>query len=416
MLFQHAGRRAVSKKPAALGPVNAMSSPAAEPTPTRAIALLALAGFASHAMVRVSDPLVPQIAADIGTTVGAASIVASAYAISHGFTQALAGPLGDRWRKYPTVAVLCTLSALATMACGLAQSLATLGLARLVCGITAGMIIPLGMAFIGDVVPYERRQPVLGRFLTGQISGLIFGQAAGGVLGDYFGWRTVFFVLAAIFLLASAALLFELVVNPLTRASPRQQTDGGLIAGYRHVLSRPWARFVVLIVFVEGALFFGAFAYVGADLHARQGLSFSAVGMGLALFGLGGLVYAASVRQLVDRLGQGGLAVGGGLLLAAGYLALAAGLHWSLGLVAIGVVGLGFYMLHNTLQVNATQMAPDARSTAVGIFSAALYLGQSAGIALAAPLVDRFGAPPVFIIAALLFPLLTLWFAARLRR
>ena len=51
------------------------------------------------------------------------------------------------------------------------------------------------MAYIGDVTPYERRQPVLGRYLSGQIFGQLFGQAAGGVLGDLFGWRNVFFLL-----------------------------------------------------------------------------------------------------------------------------------------------------------------------------------------------------------------------------
>ena len=55
------------------------------------------------------------------------------------------------------------------------------------------------MAFLGDVIPYERRQQVLGTFLSGQILGQLFGQAAGGVLGDFFGWRRVFFFLAALF-------------------------------------------------------------------------------------------------------------------------------------------------------------------------------------------------------------------------
>ena len=50
------------------------------------------------------------------------------------------------------------------------------------------------MAYVGDVTPYDRRQPVLGRYLTGQITGQLFGQAAGGVLGDLFGWRNVFFI------------------------------------------------------------------------------------------------------------------------------------------------------------------------------------------------------------------------------
>ena len=62
---------------------------------------------------------------------------------------------------------------------------------------TAAWILPIGLAYIGDVVPYEQRQQVLGRFLTGQVLGQMFGQAAGGIVGDFFGWRTMFFVLAA---------------------------------------------------------------------------------------------------------------------------------------------------------------------------------------------------------------------------
>ncbi len=53
-------------------------SPARTPAPGRAIALLALAGFASQSMVRVTDSLLPQIAADLGVTVGAAAIVVTA--------------------------------------------------------------------------------------------------------------------------------------------------------------------------------------------------------------------------------------------------------------------------------------------------------------------------------------------------
>jgi YNFM family putative membrane transporter len=40
---------------------------------TSAITLLAIAAFAAQAMVRVTDSLLPQIAADLNTTVGAAS-------------------------------------------------------------------------------------------------------------------------------------------------------------------------------------------------------------------------------------------------------------------------------------------------------------------------------------------------------
>jgi predicted MFS family arabinose efflux permease len=76
--------------------------------------------------------------------------------------------------------------------------------------------------------------------------------------------------------------------------------------------------------------------------------------------------------------------------------------------LAVTLIGLGFYMLHNTLQTNATQMAPDARATGVCLFSAALYIGQPVGVSLVAQLIDRFGATPVFFIVGILLPALGL--------
>lgn len=396
-----------------------MQPSAASPqaTPTRAIVFLAFAAFASQAMVRAADPLLPQIAADVGTTVGTASIITSAYAVSHGATQLFLGPFGDRFPKYGMVTLLCALCAVAVAACGFAQSLTALGAARLVCGVTAGTLIPLGMAFIGDTVPWGRRQTVLGRFISGQILGLVGGQIIGGVIGDHFGWRAVFFVIAALFLVVALAMLVEFLRNPVTRGAGRSAAPAtGLIAGYAQVLALPWARAVILAVFAEAAIMFAAFAYIGADLHARQGMSFSAVGLVLASFGAGGLVYVFSVQTLVDRLGQIGLVTWGCAILCVCYLALAFSPVWWTAVGAIAAIGLGFQMLHNTLQVNATQMAPQVRATALALFACALYLGQSAGVAAAAPVVDRHGAVPVFVIAALLWPLLGGWFVGRLRR
>ena len=148
-------------------------------------------------MVRVTDSLLPQIAADFTTTVGEASIVVAAYSISHGMIQLIIGPVGDRFGKYRTVAAMCAVATVLVAICGTVHSLGALALARFASGAAAGWIIPISMAYVGDVTPYERRQPILARYLSGQIFGQLFGQAAGGVLGDLLGWRTVFFVLAA---------------------------------------------------------------------------------------------------------------------------------------------------------------------------------------------------------------------------
>jgi len=384
---------------------------------TSAITLLAVASFASQSMVRVSDSLLPQISADFGVSVGAASIVVTVYALAHGSVQLIIGPVGDRFGKYACVIAASAISTVLVLLCGLAGSLPALVAARLACGLSAGWIIPLAMAFLGDVIPYERRQQVLGTFLSGQILGQLFGQAAGGVLGDFFGWRRVFFFLAALFAIATIAMLIEFFRNPITHAGHATATRSrGFIVDYATVLRSPWARVVIALGFVEANFMFGAFAYVGADLHLRFGVNFAVVGLFVGTFAIGGLVYSLSVRRLVNRLGQTGLVTGGGALLALAYVTIAFAPHAYLAPFAITGIGLGYYMLHNTLQTNATQMTPDARGTAVAIFSSALYFGQTVGVAINGIIFDRYTAVPVFLIAAGGLLALSLWFAHELRR
>ena len=389
-------------------------------SPNCAMAFLAIASFASQGMVRAADTLLPQIAADLAITVGAASIIVTAYAVTHGTIQLVVGPIGEWIGKYRAVAIACALSGVTVALCGLAQSLETLAWARFVSGLTAAWIIPLALAFIGDVVPYERRQQVLGTFLAGQVMGQLFGQTAGGVLGDLFGWRVVFFVLASLFVIAAVALAFELATNPITRQPRRQATLSGLAAGlvsdYVAVFSNLWARFVLLVCLLEGALVQGVFPFVGADLHLRFGLSFTAVGLVVGTFAIGGLAYAASVRPLMAWLGQIRIAWTGGVIMGLAFVTLALQPTWWFAPPAVLGIGLGFHMLHNTLQTVGTQMSPEARGTSVALFASVYFIGQTLGVAVSAPVVDRFGAPPLFVAAALLLPMLAWWFTRRLKR
>ena len=270
------------------------------------------------------DSLLPQVAADLHTTVGVAAMVVTAYAVTHGSIQLIIGPISDRFGKYRTVALTCAIGTVLVAICGMVSTLPQLALARLATGAAAGWVIPISMAYVGDVTPHDRLQQILGRYISGQILGQLFGQAAGGVLGDLLGWRNVFFVLAGLFAVATAGLVFELAVNPQTRKAG-SRGGRGLFGGYTAVLTNPFARIVLIAGFLEGGLAWGAFAYIGAYLHLRFGLSFSLVGGVVACFGIGGLIYAALVKLLVYRLGQARLAVTGGIILAIAYLTLAVG-------------------------------------------------------------------------------------------
>src|SRR5215831_8170318 len=143
---------------------------------------------------------------------------------------------------------------------------------------------------------------------------------------------------------------------------------------------------------------------------------FTLVGLFVGAFAIGGLIYSLSVRGLVNRLGQIGLVTAGGVMLALAYLTIALAPNAYLAPSAIMAIGLGYYMMHNTLQTNATQMTPEARGAAVAIFSSALYLGQTLGVATNGIVFDRFGAIPVFVTGAAGLLGLGLWFARALRQ
>ena len=111
------------------------------------------------------------------------------------------------------------------------------------------------------------------------------------------------------------------------------------------VLQSPWSRAIIAMGFIEAAFMFGAFAYVGADLHLRFGVGFTVVGLFVGAFAIGGLIYSLSVRVLVNRLGQVGLVTGGGMLLTLAYMTIAFAPRASFAPFAITAIGLGYYML-----------------------------------------------------------------------
>ena len=383
-------------------------------TPTRAIAILAFAAFASAANLRVCDPLLPQMAAELGVSIGMAAMAVMAFALAYGVLQIVLGPLGDARGKLRVVMLGSLWAAAMTIVAAAMPTLPPLVVARFLAGAGAAAIIPIAIAWIGDVVPYERRQTVLARYISGQILGIVFGQAAGGFMGDLIGWRATLVVLGLAHAAAGMLLLGEMRRLQVTAQPAGRIRWGEAAASTWGVLQLPWVRVVLGTTFLEGLAMFGAFAYVGAELHERFGLNLGVVGAMLAAFGVGALFFASAAGALVARLGQPGLVAGGAGLLALGYATLGL-MPWVwLAPPAIAAIGLGFYMLHNTLQTNATQMAPESRGLAVSLFAFSLFTGQSAGVALAAPVVDRYGGRPVFLLAAVIILLIAYRFRRQL--
>jgi YNFM family putative membrane transporter len=363
----------------------------------RSILLLSFATFASMAVQRICDAMLPELSRTFSVSLTQAAQAVSVFAVVYGLAQLVYGPLGDRFSKFGIVTVATLACSIGSVLAVFANSLEMLLLARVLVALGAAAVIPLAMAWVGDTVAYELRQETLARIGLGTTMGLVSGLLVGGVVTDALGWRWAFGLTTGLFGVVGVLLWVDwrrqLAVVPavVKAAGPRAPylRQVGAILGGR------WPRWVLIVVFIEGITGFGALAIWASHLHAVHSLSLGLSGAVVALFGLGGMGYMVLARQLVRRFGERGLALLGGGIAGAGAMALGLSPWWQLALPASLLSGFGFFGLHNTLQTNATQMAPSARGTAMAMFAAILFLGQSIGVMLAAGLSARLGSTAV---------------------
>ena len=379
--------------------------------------------------MRICDPLLPVLARDFDTSLAAAAATTTGFALAYGGTQLFFGPLGDRVGRLPVIVVAILVAATASVACALAPTLQVLVAARVATGAFAAAAIPLSLAWIGDNVPFGERQPVLARYLIGQMLGMTAGQIGGGFLADLIGWRFAFWGLAVLFT-GAALMLFRSMQHELAarrtaaaaaataRAAgdpPQGAAASGFLQQCRVLFSDRWAVTVIGTVSLEGVLLFGAVALIASHLQRNFGVSPSVAGTVSALFGLGGLFYALNAGKLIARLRAPGLCRMGGGLIAAAMLILLLQPVWQPAVAATLMAGLGYYMLHNTLQTQATQLSVQARGAAVAWFASGLWLGQGIGVSLAAAAAERFGFGVVFAVTAVGLGVLGTAFAGTLR-
>ena len=377
-----------------------------------AIMLLALAGFNAGISLRCVEPMLPKLALDFGTSVSAASVIITTFALAYAGSVLLQGPMGDRFGKLRVVTYAMAFAGAASIGCALSWSVASLAGMRLLTGVFASASVALGMAYIGDVVPLGERQTTIAHFIAGSLLGQTLGPLFGGIFTDWLGWRVSFMVLGAVFALVAAILLVR------TSGAWPQPAKGGFapLGIHRELLRRPGVRWLTATGVAETFFFFGAYAFLGAYFKMRWDLSYTAIGLLLAGYGLGGLFYAALVGFFIERLGERGMVLAGGALAFAMFALVAAAPHWAYAIPCTIALGIAFYLIHNTVQLKATEVAPDMRGSAVALYASAWATGQATGVAAMGVAVAFFGLRPMIALFGVGFGLLGLWLRSNLHR
>ncbi len=364
----------------------------------RTILVLSVCGFASTFAMRFVDPMVGEISRDLSRPVHDVALLATAFALPYALVQPVLGPVGDALGKERIIKICLVVHAVALGLGSLMPNLDTLMALRVVSGAAGGGVIPLVLATIGDRVPMAERQVAISRFLLFSITGQLLGGSLSGVLTASVGWRGVFALAGILGALGAAAAIIG-----LRQARPPSGAFSVRVAGRRYasILAMPRARALYAFVFVEGGIIFGVQPYLAPLLEERGLGGAPQAGIMIACFAAGGILYTLSVRALLRTLGLSRMVMTAGAFGASAFLVLAAGPAWPVQAAGMALVGVGFYMLHNSYQTQVTELTEDARGSAVSLHAFSYFIGQAIGAPVIGAGLIHLGVVPTLTIGAI---------------
>jgi DHA1 family bicyclomycin/chloramphenicol resistance-like MFS transporter len=273
-------------------------------------------------------PTLPGIAAHFGAGVGTVQWTLSVFIAAFGAWQLVAGPLSDRYGRYPVVVIGAFVFCAASLLAMLAPTIEWLIAARLLQAVGACSCLVGARSVVRDLYP-----PTEGARLLASASTIMsFAPLIGPVLGAYlyvaFGWRSAFALLAAFALLLAFAAALRLKETN-RRRNPQAFRLTPMLRIYGEIARSPAFRAYTMAV---AATYAGLFAFISGSafvLIRVLGVSTTAYGFSFSAMVAGYLVGTLLCRRLVDRRGLQPTIRAGAVLqvLAGATMALLAALH-----------------------------------------------------------------------------------------
>lgn len=349
----------------------------------RLIRTLAAATFLVFFQAYMVAPLIPRLAAVLRAPLETAGLAVPAYLIPYGVATLVYGPLADRiGRRRVMLASLAAFVVLVPLS-ATARSATELVGWRVATGVGASGLVPLALALIGALYPYEARGRPLGWLFDAMAGGMAAGSTLGAVLEPALGWRGVFLAVGALSLPVAALLVRDRHLLDVGLAGAPVRRAGGtvrnLAATYRALLAPGRGLRTYAYVFVNAVFHSGVFTWLGLYFSQRYGLG--AVGIGLALLGYGvpGFLLGPVIGRAADRWGRRWLVPAGLAVGAAAALVLAAPLPLAAAAVAVTVLSLGYDMTQPLLAGIVTALGGPRGGQAMGLNVFLLFTGFGVG-------------------------------------
>ncbi|TDC26957.1 MFS transporter [Streptomyces sp. 8K308] len=335
--------------------------------------VLALAIFAQGTSEFMLAGLVPDIAADLGVSVGAAGALTSAFAVGMIVGAPLMAVLAMRWPRRLALLAFLVVFLLVHVVGAVTTSYPVLLATRVVAALANAGFLAVALAAATALVAADAKGRATSVLLGGVTLACVAGVPGGALLGQLWGWRAAFWAVALISVPAVVAIV---------RSVPGGAADPAGAGGARGEL-RALRRPRLLLLLVLGALVNGAtfctFTYLAPLATEVTGLGDGWVPALLALFGVGSFLGVTLSGRVADARPTP-LLVGGGLALLAGWTALALAAGTPLAVVPLALVqGTLSFAVGSTLIARALYAATEAPRLGGGFATAALNVGAALG-------------------------------------
>jgi DHA1 family inner membrane transport protein len=244
-----------------------------------ALLALAVASFCIGTTEFVIMGLLPDVASDLGVTIPIAGLLVTGYALGVVFGAPIVAALVIKLPRKPALLGMVGVFVLGNMLCAIAPNYTILLLARIVTAFCHGSFFGIGSVVAADLVAPNRRASAIAMMFAGLTLANVLGVPFGTALGNALGWRSTFWAVAVVGVIAAVAIALWLPANiPLKPADLR---------GEMRVLKQPQVLLAMGISVLCSACLFTVFTYITPLLETVTGLSPSAVTYALLIFGAG---------------------------------------------------------------------------------------------------------------------------------